>query len=655
MRTTFVVALLLTSALLFLPNELATAQNDATVEAKGIVCGAGAGDRCHPGIPGAALVFTEKPAISLPTDDNARYETRTDREGAFVITAPEGDYKVNVTRAGFEPLEQDIKIQAGGLGELFIEPLTIEAQGSVISSSGSPTTGTVLFGGATGEWEATIDNGAFSVAIPAGWYHIDVRADDHAARSDWRFVDGENTLRWSVKADPQRDVTLTGLVTDQHGEPVAAARVSVWQDGCYDCYYLADDEAPKPASGDTMEEDYAVSIARPEPYPGGHSETRTDANGRYTLKVFSGHANFNIWKDGYASHYEGLQLTAGTTTEHDVVLKKFPDKTAHVIGRVVDAQTGSAITSVGLNFRQPEFGIWECSAPESERNEHCAIVVRKDGTFEGRVTPGYTIVSAHHEHWRTCSESRDSDGSLRRECGQQYLAFTQTLTLAANGTTELTIRLQPRPAPDATVSGYIIDDSADTAISGARIEFSNQLTYGHAWATTDGDGSYKVRLRSGYHHVTVWAEGYLPWQGTLSLKAGETPFDVRLTPGKSADGGCCFYGYGGHPEIAYATDVEMARDDAADGTSSSGSPRPPTATAGGTAAAGEDVSMAGGDGSSDFEDLGGGLGPYDPAARAKATEPDDGIPAPGVALTLAALAAAAVAIGLRSGVNGRRR
>lgn len=227
----------------------------------------------------------------------------------------------------------------------------------------------------------------------------------------------------------------------------------------------------------------------------------------------------------------------------------------------------------------------------------CAITVNSDGSFSGDVTPGYSILRIYHQQWRACSETHDSDGSFRRECGPEYMQFVRTLDLPAESTTKLDVKLQQRPGPDATLSGYVVDKETQKALSGVRVSFSNQDSYSYAWAETDEDGSYKVRVRSGYHQVSVWADGYFSWEGVINVGSGkDVALDIHLVKGENRYGHCCYY-YG---------------DDAMTAESADAAPRDPSASSG---ISGSDGDQEGGTGDS-FEDLGGGLGPYKSSQRA---------------------------------------
>lgn len=440
---------------------------------------------------------------------------------------------------------------------------------------------------------------------------------------------------------PPTDAVIQGRVTDGAGRPVAAASVSAYNYGPIS-YREGGEPSKEPA------------------YYGGNSTT-TDADGRFRLGVYSGENHLSVYREGYAQRSVSVPLEPGQTATQDLTVEKFPEKTARIEGKVTDARTGRGLQSASVYVSNPWYGTGECSMSESAGQEGggseprpagdaaaslvapefrgCSITVAEDGSYEGLVTPGYSIVSIHA--YAPCDPVPAGQASSSDSCGPQYFSFSRTLSLPANATTTVNAALRSHDGPDAVVSGYLIDAETGQAIPGAQISFGNQESYGWGYATTDGDGSYRLRLRSGYHTVSVWAEGHLPWEGVLDVREGETAFDVRLTPGEAAYGGCC-YAYATKGGVAMAEDAAVA---------------PPSPNVSG-AAGSSDRSASDGEGDDSgttqqvlYEDLGGGLGPYDAAEREGAAASDDGltesegegIPGAGLLLTLGAVALAAVA------------
>lgn len=451
------------------------------------------------------------------------------------------------------------------------------------------------------------------------------------------------------------DATLVGTVLDGNGAPVAGATVSA--SGYGPIYY----EETTSSNGSSSS---GTGVARPCCYS-GYNSTVTGQDGRYSLGVWAGDLQVSVYRDGYASTWAQVRVESGQTATQDFSLKAFPAKTAHITGKITDAKSGKGLGFASVSVRSPWYGLYECSWTDADRansgsgggaepapapaedassdkasimpypyNPGCSITVHDDGTFEGDVTPGYAIVSVYA--WQDCSTSRDADGSGSTSCGPEYLPWTRTMTLAANETTRIDVKLPSRAAPDATVSGYLVDVETGKAIPGATISFSNQETYAYGSATTDQDGSYSLRLRAGYHSVYAYSDGFLSWEGVLQVAKGASSYDVELTPGQEAGGGCCY---------AYAMDSKAAAP-AAEGA--------PAPAGGGAGFAGDGDSAMdtreSGASAEQYQDLGGGLGPYNPEerenARADDTEPA-GKGAPGAGLLLTGLAVGLALVGLR--------
>ncbi|MEK6975425.1 MAG: carboxypeptidase regulatory-like domain-containing protein [Candidatus Thermoplasmatota archaeon] len=590
------------------------------------------------GLPDATVTLSRAgtvpvgPAPLGPTETSAT----TDANGAFSFSSlATGDYTFTVTRAGFKDATGSVTVAAGSRFDQVLTGSTVDAKGKITDPDGAAVAQAALnlCCGETGSAYTTSgSDGRYTVAVQAGYWSIDVQAPGFQTTSQQLLVDGSD-INFELVRIPPQDGRLTGLVHDQDGTPVADARVALYSYG--DCCYAY----PMEASSD------AASSSRPS--YGGENYTVTDGQGRFTMGAYPGENGLSVSKDGYAYHSRSVSIAKGPATSVDVELMKYPAKTARIEGTVVDAKTGKGVPNVYVNLQSPEYGISECSAsssagggssgssgsgetkvgmsvaPESDpAYQGCAIQTDSEGNFDGMVTPGYGILSVYADWSSSCSESRDADGTTRGECGPEYYSWSSSRLLAANATTTFDVRLRSRPAPDAEVSGYVVDAESGKAIAGAQISFSNQDTYGWGSATTDADGSYRLRLRSGYHSVSVWAEGHLRWEGVVDIAKGDTPFDVEVQPGTESYGG--YYGpYYGGGGVAYA----MAEDSSA--KSSGGAPASASP-------------MGSSDGSSDdqYQDLGGGLGPYDANERSKQLDsPSGGAPGVGLVAMLAALGA----------------
>lgn len=612
------------------------------------------------GIPGATITLSSG---SLPVVGSVAQRSATsDSSGYYVFQElASGDYSFAVERKGFQTLTGTLNVGSDGTYRDFaIAGAAITATGHVAGPDGAIAGAEVgiCCDDAGERWSGSTDaSGDFAIEAVGGWRSVDVNAAGFYPTSQHLLVDGA-LPDFRVERIPPQDAKVAGRVVDQDGDPVAGAFVELYSYNHGGCCYA-----------------YPATMSYRPSYMGGNV-TETDADGRFSMSAYSGGNSLSVNKPGYASHSRSLELAAGKTSSVDVELLKFPDKTARMVGQVVDAKTGKGLANAYVSLQSPEYGINECSQPASSGTEtsspssgsdtssptsgsgsagssggatadsiapsepypyypqECAIKVRADGSFEGLVSPGYAILSVWVDNYASCAESRDADGSFTRTCGPEYYSFSKSLVLPGDETTRIDAKMRSRPAPDAEVSGYVIDAETRKAIPGASISFSNQDTYGYGSATTDQDGSYRLRLRSGYHQVTVWAEGHLRWEGFIDVAKGDSPFDVEVQPGTESYGYCCPGPYYGG--VAYSEDAAVKSSGgmtmSATGTSAPGAPNAAPQADG---ASGAGASSQG----EQYQDLGGGLGPYDPAKRSDELEEANGAPGLGLIAALAAIGA----------------
>jgi protocatechuate 3,4-dioxygenase beta subunit len=628
-----------------------------------------------PALPDAHVYLTQPgPVSGVPAGATNRSAT-SDSNGAYTFSSvPVGDYSVVYTHAGFATEAIALTLSAGkNSHDEDLAPTQVTVSGVVSKAADGkalPDAQLMLCCSSDGSQAsgASGSDGKFSLQVRAGWMTLSAHRSGYQDVNLYQLFDGSAPVDVAMEAIPPQDASLHGIVLDQYGAPVAAATVAVNSYGGPCCYAYAESGTTTTYANSSgpASDCYNCGASSPaRPYYGGQNSTTTDAKGHYSMHVYSGQMGLNVYKEGYASISMTVQVDSGSDTAQDLTLQKFPAKTAHLAGRVTDLKTGKGLGLVQISLQSPEFGLNECSTDANQPsssgspppqtmgagsgiaypypgpyNSGCAITVRSDGTFSGDVTPGYAIIQVTFEQWLACSDTTDADGSSTHTCGPEYNSWSTSLGLPANETTRVNVALHQRPSPDAVVSGYLLDSKSGLAIAGAQISFSNEDAQGYGYATTDQDGSYKLRLRSGYHQVYASAPNHLHWQGTLDVKSGETPFDVPLVPGQESYGGCCYYpgmekGMAPMPASAgggYATYTATASS-----APGYGAPGVASDQASGSAGA------SGGTGAQ-YQDLGGGLGPYNAAERGQAlagsTEAPakHGSPAPGVLLSLAAVA-----------------
>ncbi len=620
-------------------------------------------------LPGVTLRLTKPGPVALePSVGAVDVTAASDESGYYRFQAlSDGEYTLTATRTGFAAATFAISISEAEFQDISLTGETVNQRGKVVDSAGKGIANAEVEVCCPGEFSSTAygrtaANGSFVLSLRAGTHSVNIRAPGFENLYESRLLDGSSEASFAMRALPPPDATIKGTVRDQDGRAVEGARVSAYTYGGGCCYaepMPASDSGTSSGTGTTSSSSYPCCCCS----QGGENFTFTDSQGRYAMKVYSGSGSLNVQKEGYAGIHRNVQIPSGQTVTEDVKIMKYPDKTARIEGRVTDLKTGKGVPFANFNLQSPQFGLYECSqeatpgssgggstgssgsiepaSPDSAGmsyrpgyyNPGCAITMHADGTFEGTVTPGYTILQVWHDNYRACSESTDADGSSHRTCGPEYYSWSLTTDLPANETTTINVALRSRPAPDAVVEGYLVDKETDTAIPGAQISFSNLDSYGYGYATTDGDGSYSLRLRSGPHQVYVYANGYLRWEGILDVEEGDTAFDVPLTPGDESYGGCCY---------AYASSAGSY--DKAMTTASTGTASPTPSSMGAPEQASDDIGSdsgfnAQGGGEVTYEDLGGGLGPYDADRRGDADDGGKGAPGLGLVAMLCALGA----------------
>lgn len=595
----------------------------------------------------------------------------TDAKGHYSITElADGQYTATVTRAGFEPLTATVDVKGATTQDFALQGAEVAGTGHVVDPNGSGVgDATVSFHGARQASVLSGPDGSFRFTTVGGFQTVTVEAPGFAAMKAEQFIDGTKALRLVVGKPPAQDAVIQGTVRDQEGNAVAGIEIQVYDNSypcciAYDCAY--DTPAPSGSGSSGATEPAVMPCGRPydAPYHGGQNVTKTDASGRYKVNVYGGSSvSMSISREGYASWYDAPYVDSGQTLTLDVKLMKFPEKTARLVGQVTEAGSGDGLRLVSISMSWPEFGVYECSdngvgypydggvtytssgtatataapvPPQSDADTNtvsgnpenggtatqassgkaapstmiypypgengCRIKVDADGRFDAMVTPGYATVNVYYEQYKSCTTTTNADHSSATSCGPDYYGWSGVLTLAQEGETRLDVQLAPKPRPDATVSGYIVDGGTKKAIAAGQVSFYNMDNSAGGYAQTDADGSYRVALRSGWHQVSVYMDGYFPWQATVLVEEGDNAYDIVLTRGQASYGGCYQYCI-----------MESGSKDAAGGPSpmAPGMASSGTTTSGPGRLAGDDD---GGDGAV-FQDLHGGLGPYDPDKR----------------------------------------
>lgn len=629
---TFLIALALV-----VPAPLASAQ-ESPGAIEGIVCAPGwEADACQYGLD-QAMITVECPGTLGTGIGSSDATTKSDGDGYFRLEVDcEGPYDVTIDRLGFE--SQSVVAESGDFLQIMLDGALVEQSFEVYGPEG-PMAGVWLYMSsqdASSEYHEAVtdDQGRAVLQLHSGWYGIEI---DNGGRVSYeeRLLDGQERQSFKTREAPVRDAILEGTVRNQDGDPVEGAQVYVYQYS--DCYYAYDTMEAEPAhDGDSV----SSSPAYYDPYCDdgrGNGNQMTGPDGQFRFEVYEGYAELNVWKEDHRSVYRSVEIRAGETTQEDVELVAFPERSVQISGRIV-GEDGETLPYANLWADQVEWGTYACSVNERDAEPSpedsaessmivepgrygggCDIIVDSKGNFEGTIRPGYQILRIGHDDWRDCQTTQNQDGSMTQQCGARYLSLTQVYEFEPNSQVDLgTLRLPARQEASSILQGWAYDREMgpeEGTLAGVQIHVNSLEGYGWGSAQTDRDGSFQMRVIPGWQEVSVYADGYLRYQTTLEIEDGETVrVDLPLKEGEDQYGYCC-YAYA--EDIAYESADGGARDEGPSGQSQSDAAHQP-----------EFTNPTSGD--PGYADLGGGLGAYRPAAEDKGA-PSLGILAVGLGL-----------------------
>lgn len=544
--------------------------------------------------------------------------------------------------------------------------------GVVVSDTGEPLAGATVdawTNGADGRSYSS-DNtrsaadGSFTLHLNAGKGYVSVYYEE------WRqsggqeiLVDGEQSgLKITLQTPPPKDATVSGVVTDLAGNPIEGANVNIWRTWSdYPATRPAEPEATttEASSGSAGSATPADARIAPYPYYDDSAYATTDADGRFSFKVYAGGHQVTASAPGYAQSIVKVEAISGEDASVTLKLEKVPAADAVLVGKVVDAETGLPIQGAWVYVNNLEW------------SRYAQAQTGADGTFRLKTLPGWSQVSVSYYGYypepMPLAEGEAKTSLIAPRIETQYYSYVANVRLVSGETTH-SVDLEPKAKPDLVLIGYVIDIDAQTGIPGATVNVWNQDTGDWGSATTDETGSYKILVRAGHYQVTAWANGYLGGAGNLVIRAGEpvTRYDVAMPEGtpKYAP---CDYGSGddGCGGVVYAKEgVAVADSDGTDASRSYAPTAPPSAT---PAAAGD---QSGQGGPATYAGEGGGLPAYDPATSGEIPEgvegaqrtgttdgasaptnggsKTDAVPGVGLVLVLAILGLAALVLGRRS-------
>lgn len=480
-------------------------------------------------------------------------------------------------------------------------------------------------------------DGAYSLSLAVGSINLNAFKEDFDRLHASFEMKDNRTLDLPMRKSAAQSVTLQGAVRDMSGSPIAGAWINAGPD-----YQCGGDVCAMPVSDEGGRQEGDVWFYY-EPQHGRYNNTQADKDGKYTMKVAAGNYRVTAWAEQHRQQEKVVSAQAGETKTVDFQLQRIPDDSVRLHGTVLDAKTGKGIPYASVSVENQQWG------------SHHYTMTKDDGSFELMVKPGYLIVTASADRWYympcgsggTATATAKASGGAEpepdyavapesprpcdggRERDQEYFTRAATLTAAEKDEKQLDLKLTPRPTPDATFLGYVVNSSSQKAVPGATVTFFNEFTRDWGQATTDENGGYKIRVHAGYYTVRVYAEHYYDTVVNAEIRGGEDQrLDLQVVPGEKA------YGYG----MVYGRYSTGAMEDGGKGGAPMMGAPMPRSTSASSAASGSESGQAVYEGEADS-----GLGEYRPYAGSKGTSP-----APVGLLVLASLGAIALALRRRN-------
>lgn len=364
--------------------------------------------------------------------------------------------------------------------------LSVDAtvKGRVVKPDGSsPASGSVgfSFSGANGTYttySATVDgNGNFTSMVARGSYSASGWVTDGSlvvpAIENFSIGQGETKDLGTITLLAKNE-SIIGKITDSQGNPVSGASVNAWKNnGTYEW-----------------------------------SNTVTDSNGRYTLKVTPGSWQVSAWPPAnsnsvYSGQPKNVTVTAGIVANQDF---NFQLATNTINGTVVDPD-GKAITNQNL---------WVNASDGSQGYSNIGASVI-NGSFTLKVPKGKWTISTYFNS----TDFGTPDPVIVSFDGNDQ---AQTITLKATRN-------------DATIKGTIYDADGNKVTGKNLSVWATKGQYG-AWqqaSINQSDGTYSIKVSAGRWSLGWWIDPNLGYSSSagqaleIDIVSGETKsYDIKL-------------------------------------------------------------------------------------------------------------------------------
>jgi protocatechuate 3,4-dioxygenase beta subunit len=370
--------------------------------------------------------------------------------------------------------------------------MTSQYTGTVVDEKGQPVAGATVdcyqsqsrsgfgfWGDREPEFQQTTmtdGKGAFTVSASADTALVVVKKAGFATVwKNWRPQIPDSTAPIVLPAP----ATLSGVVMDDDGKPVAGALVWVAGASIGDGYDLA-------AQMNELQGQAARTAF----------SSRTDADGRFRIENFptDGRAGLAVSKPGMAQHALGSDFASQSDSQPGQDLKLVVGPAGSVEGKVIVAETGQPLGGVKIKLDEAESGVFGSTYTE-------AVESRADGTFRvPDVQPGKHYIRA------SIAGGPLPDWVLVPEDSQVTVVAGET---ARNVVVHF--------SKGALVEVTVVVTNKQTPLANVAVSSSGGST-----AYTDGNGVALVRASAGEGWFFATKEDWSPEHNKAVIKAGVT-------------------------------------------------------------------------------------------------------------------------------------
>ncbi|MCK4718435.1 MAG: hypothetical protein KAT70_07180, partial [Thermoplasmata archaeon] len=188
-------------------------------------------------------------------------------------------------------------------------------------------------------------DGIYEFSLRQGRYSLSIYTEGYYPHYTMINIPANTSMTMDIALEeiyiPPMDAFVHGVVTNEAGEPIAMAEVSL--EGAW---YMMDQ----------MSMDYRGGYN--DPYWGGYYWDTTDDDGEYGVEATAGVYQLYVWADGYVMFNQMVELGSDIPLEINVTLENIPVPDSRISGVIEDKETGSPLSGAFVSFYRDETGYW---------------------------------------------------------------------------------------------------------------------------------------------------------------------------------------------------------------------------------------------------------------------------------------------------------